>query len=260
MRGVLLHALLLTARQKWPIKTTEPLAVQEATRKHRLRTAFDALTKVGNLNSPARAYQSARQKKHGGRRIITSFHWVDKARQYALKSAITPFANLHVAQFLLSRNPERRGLAAVRKSLLAALDECGEDSVFMQFDVADFYGSISHRWIEGSISLDPSITQKHIHTGGMNIKIIRDHAIVRALHEAKRRGGRWGIPQGSRVSPLIAEQAMAAVLGSAAIFSELPSFAWSDNLGMIVPRARVSDVERLVRAPRIKHHNLVGPC
>ena len=246
MRSVLLHAGLLSARQQWPIKVTHPPAKQEATRKHRLRMAFEGLPQIGRFLAKARARQFLRAKKSGGYRPITSFYWIDKARQYVLKSALTPFASLHDAQHMLAHDPERRGPAAARKSLLKALNECSDDSVFIQFDIADCYGSISHRWIEESIGLDPAIIQRQIHLGGMLIDHPRGHAIVRASHEATARKGRWGIPQVSRVSSLIAEQAMAAVLKSAAVFSELPSFAWSDNLGIIVPRDRVDDVERLV--------------
>lgn len=252
-RTIHLYAALMSVRAVWPMKSSHTAEEREHARQQRLRAAFEALKSVGNFNAPARATRFARPKKNGGFRLITSFNWVDKARHYVLKSALTPFANLHASQFMLSHDTARRGPAAVRKALLAALNECGEDSVFMQFDVVDFYGSISHRWIEENLGLDPSIIQKHIHVGKMIIKDKGDNANVRALHEANQRGGQWGIPQGSRVSPLIAEQAMAAVLGSAAVFSEMPLFVWSDNLGMVVPRGMRDDIERLVRDAFASH-------
>lgn len=245
-RAVLLHACLVTVRKAFRIDQPTQLQREEA-RQKRLRLAFRKVAKVGRFRCSARGWQRLRPKRNGGARPITTFHLVDQARQYVLKSALTPFASFHDAQFMLARDAARRGPAAVRKSLLTALDQCGEDSVFMQFDVVDFYGSIAHRWLEESLHMDPAITMRQIHLGGMIIEPCGDNVFVHATHEANKRGGRWGIPQGSRLSSLIAEHVMAEVLRSAAVFSDLPSFVWSDNLGAIVPKVRAREVERLVR-------------
>lgn len=209
--------------------------------------AFSALAHVGRFGSSARGWQRPQGKKCGGVRPITRFNWVDKARQYVLKSALTPFANLHEAQFMLSRDTGQRGPAAVRRSLLAALDQCSDDSVFMQFDVVNFYGSIFHAWLEERLHLDPAIIRRQIHSGGMTIEHAGNTVPSMQRMEPSESGGRWGIPQGSRLSSLIAELTMADILRSAAVFLELPLFVWSDNLGIIVPRVKAMEVEQLVR-------------
>jgi hypothetical protein len=218
----------------------------ERQRRRRLQAVFEQAANIGRFGTAAKAFQWRVPKTNGGTRTITSFHWVDKARQLVLKSALTPFADIHPAQFMLAHDPSRRGPAEVRKALLAALSECRDDSLFLHFDVVKFHDAISHDWVERNLGLDQRIIQRQVHLGGMKItplgvNPVRDH------HEAMTERDRRGLPQGSALSSLIAEQVMASVLRSAAALDGLPVFAWSDNVGVIVPRERASAIESLVR-------------
>lgn len=235
------------ARKQWPTRENMSEGDADRQRKRRLQKVFEQVSNMGKFGSPARARQWHIEKSNGGWRTITSFNWVDKARQLALKSALTPFADLHDGQFMLSRDRGRRGPTAVRKALLAALDECGDDSLFLHFDVRDFYGSISHDWLERNLGIDHQIIHRQVHTGGMMIVPTDQMTTVRDHHEATQEKGRWGIPQGSALSSLIAEQVMASVLRSAAALDTLPLFAWSDNVGVLVPRERAGVIESIVR-------------
>ena len=254
-REVLLHGLLCAARRQWPSKMAMTPHEREECRRKQLAQSIARLPQVGKFGHPARGSQFLHRKKANGHRPIIRFSWVDYARQIVLKSALLPFSNLHEGQAMLARDPNRRGPAAVRETLLAKLNKCDENSVFVQFDVRNFYGSISHDWLEGHLGIDPALVRKHLHTGGMLIRSVRGMTIVRGHHEANRRGetGRRGIPQGSASSPIIAEQVMASVIRSAAVLRDLSPDTWSDNLAVIVPREQVGDVERLVRAAFAEH-------
>ncbi|WP_338466393.1 hypothetical protein RXV95_12625 [Novosphingobium sp. ZN18A2] len=170
-----------------------------------------------------------------------------------LRSALAPFANIHDAQFMLARDGFRHGPAAVREALQQALAECGPEYQFLHFDVADFYGSISHAWLERHLGIDPAVVRHQVHLGQMSINVPGEMATVCATHKASREGGQWGIPQGSALSCLIAEQVMADVLRSAAVFGEHRAFIWSDNVGVLVPRHRAGEVAGLVRTAFADH-------
>lgn len=253
-REVLLHALFCAARRQWKVGSEMTQERAGALRRRRLIKPFEQLHNVGRFARCAKARLKHVRKEGGGTRPIMSFQWVDRARQIALKSAITPFANLHDGQFMLSHDPERRGPAAVREALLTALTDCGDDSLFMHFDIRDFYGSISHEWLEGKLGIDPSIVRRQIHKAEMLIVPMEVTMVVRGPHEANTvEKSRRGIPQGSSLSPLIAEITMAEVLRGVAALSGLPIFVWSDNLGVIVPRDRAGNIEKLVRDAFAQH-------
>lgn len=252
-KEVLVDALFRAARKEWPTRKNMSLDQAELRRKRRLRMVFEQVGVIGMFHAPAKARQRRFPKKDGGTRKITSFYWVDKARQLVLKAALTPFADLHTAQFMLSRDRLRRGTAAVRKALLTSLSQCGHDCLFLHFDIVDFYGSISHEWLERNLGIDNAIIHRQTHTGGMKIVPADPMAPVRDDHEATQEKGRWGIPQGSALSALIAEQVMASVLRSVAALDGLPLFAWSDNVGVIVPRERAGAIESHVREAFASH-------
>lgn len=252
-REVLLDALFAAARKRWPTHSGMSAERRERQRRHRLTQVINHLGRVQQFRRGARGRQFDLPKSNGGTRVVTSFDWVDRARQHVLKSALLPFANLHAAQFMLAREPKRRGPAAVREALLATLSACSDDSVFLHFDVRDFYGSISHEWLERHLAFDPAIVRKQLHTGCMTFRANGAMATDRGDHDATREKDRRGIPQGSVVSPLIAEQVMASVLRSAAALEGLPLFVWSDNLGVIVPRGRAREIGDLVTAAFAQH-------
>ena len=253
-RAVHLHALFLALRMQWPVLSSMSSEEQERVRRHRIRVAFEQLPRIGNFRKPARARMRLKPKRNGqGHRGITSFGWVDKARQFVLRSAFQPFANLHEAQFMYAHEGIPRGPAAVREALLSSLADRGDGWSFLQFDIVDFYGSISHAWLESNLGIDPMVVSRHVHTGQMMIKRPRKMATVHATHEANAEGGLRGIPQGSALSPIIADWIMAQVLRDTAVFDELPVYVWSDNVGVLAPRHREREIVGLVREAFERH-------
>lgn len=220
----------------------------ERARIKRLRSVFEHLPNLTNFRRPARAHVRMLPKKgSAGHRPIMKFDYVDKARQGLLRSTFKPFMSFHDGQHMLARADDRRGPAAARKALLCALGQCDEDHVFMHIDVADFYGSISHEWLERNLGIDQIIVRRHVHLGQMILSGDKAVTTVHGHHEANREGGQRGIPQGSALSCLIAEHVMGDVLRSAAVFAEYPVVAWSDNVGVLVPRSEEARVAGLVR-------------
>lgn len=261
---VQLNALFRAARKELPTPAGAGSSEVEDLRCRRLALVLQHAGKIGRFTGRARATVFHKRKPNGRRRAITRFGLIDRARQLILKQGLTPFADLHPSQFMMSHEPERRGPAAVRKALLEMLRTSGPNDVLVQFDVRDFYGSIKHEWVERFLRLDPSLTQRHIHTGGMLFKTFGATVTVPAMeHEAKSKTGLCGLPQGSAVSPIVAEMAMADVLRSSAVFADHRFVVWSDNLAVIVPRDRVEEIADLVRAAFEQHDagpfSLSGP-
>jgi RNA-directed DNA polymerase len=253
-RVVHLHALFIILRKQWPVLSCMSAEEREQVRRRRIRVAFEQLPQIGNFRKPARARMRFKPKRNGqGHRGITSFGWVDKARQYVLRSAFQPFANLHEAQFMYAHEGIPRGPAAVREAVLSSLADRGDGWSFLQFDIVDFYGSISHAWLESNLGIDPMVVSRHVHTGQMMIERPRKMATVHATHEANAEGGLRGIPQGSALSPIIADRIMAQVLRDTAVFDELPVYVWSDNVGVLAPRHREREIVGLVREAFERH-------
>jgi RNA-directed DNA polymerase len=253
--SVRLNALFVASRRhRWMPKLATS-AEREAIRRQRLVDVLAALPEAGCFNRPARASRFFKAKPNGGTRSLIKFDWVDDARLRILNSALTPFADLHGSQFLLRQNGHR-GPASVRESLLQALREAGDDHVFLQFDIRDFYGSISHAWLEENLYLEKGIVRRFVHTGEMLIVTLQDKRTGRRkTADASTENGQsgYGIPQGSALSSLVAEQVMAHVLRSDAVFARVRLFAWSDNLGALVPRNEALAVEELVRSAFERH-------
>ena len=65
---------------------------------------------------------------------------------------------------MLAQDRTRRGPAAVRNALLAALSVCDEGTLFIHFDVENFYGSIRHGWLERELGLPNEVMQRQVHT------------------------------------------------------------------------------------------------
>ncbi|OWK30413.1 reverse transcriptase domain-containing protein [Sphingomonas dokdonensis] len=232
---------------------------REAVRQARLADVLAALPRINRFSAPALAQTFKRPKPHGGERILTTFFWEDDARVRVLKSALTPFVSLHDSQFMLAQNGCRRGPASVREALLRALGEEKGDHVFLQFDVRDFFGSISHAWLEKHLGLDRGIVRRFVHTGEMLIVPSEEMRGDRLRGDARKENGRSGagIPQGSALSSLIAEMVMAEILRSDAVFDRGRLFTWSDNLGILIPRGEAGVVEELIRAAFGRHE--AGP-
>ena len=180
-----------------------------------------------NLDAPS--YAIARLKpKHNGFREICAFDAFDMARQKLVAMSIIPFVRLLPCQFALTG-----GRSAACEALLKALIDAPESAKIIHVDINDFYGSISHGWLEENLPLSTTIIQSIIlmHNG----HICRWHLGLAHQHDEGTEGmGRRGIPQGSVASPIVAEFVMANVLrGLADLHDGLSYFNYSDNLAIL---------------------------
>lgn len=247
--GVRLHALLDASRKAIPYHPLRTPCL-EMLRLRRLELAFEHLKDINSFRHGAEAVVRKKAKASGrGFRSVCLFKWTDQARQYLLEASLQPFAGFHPSQTLLRLGEEGRGITAARKALLKNLEGCGDEHVFVQIDVQDFFGSISYEWLEGNLPLDQGTIRRHVHTGEMNLKF-RDTACqkVRLSRTARR-----GIPQGSALSQLIAEMVMADVLRGVAAPLGVRIVAYSDNIGIVMPKGSEAAVEELVRAAFQQH-------
>lgn len=253
--SVRLDALMVAARRRQRLPGGQSREVREAARVERLTAVLTALPAIADFSQPARAQGFLRPKRTGGFRKLVRFEWEDDAKLRILKSALHPFADLHDGQFMLARDERRRGPASVREYLLQALREAEGDHVFLQFDIRDFFGSITHAWLEDHLGLDQGIVRRFVHSGEMLIVPTGEMRGDRLRDDASRENGRSGvgIPQGSALSSLIAEMVMADILRSDAVFDRVRLFTWSDNLGVLVPRSEAFAVEELIRTAFRRH-------
>lgn len=217
------------------------------------------LSEVAKLNIPARVSLRAKPKgppPASGRRQyrpISSFDWIDQARQRLIGFGLTPFVDFHPSQHLLQWSARGRGRSAVYKTLLDKLPELGPDHVFIQLDVKSFYQHISHAWLEENLPLPKDVIRAQVHTGGMTFLPTRK--VVTARLGLSERGAfeafaRQGIPMGSALASLVGEYVMSEALKELADRQEVPKayvhssnlHTYSDNLGVFMEGARLAAV------------------
>ena len=197
---------------------------------------------------PVHARLWLKQKRAGGTRPIYSFTSQDKARQRLYALAIRASAGFHPSQSLF-----RGGRSAVCDALQSALRDVPQGSHFLHLDVRDFFGSISHEWLERNLPFPRRLIRQFIHTGGLVVSH-RGGGLARNPCEENQERGRRGIPQGSAASSVVAEFVMADVLRSLA--DQLPcdrTFIYSDNIGLLVRLEEVSRFEEHLRGAFAGH-------
>ena len=119
--------------------------------------------------------------------------------------------------------------------------------MFVQLDIKSFYSSIDAAWMERRINLPVDVVRKHVHTGGMSLSLKGDIRACRSDGEYVELV-RPVLAQGSALSPLIAEMAMAEVLwGLADRLKDTMLVVYSDNLGIIAPGAEAAAIEETLR-------------
>jgi hypothetical protein len=179
--------------------------------------------------NPPRAVVRMRRKARGGYRRVYMFDDIGIARQKLAVTAMKPFSSfLHQSQYTM------RGRSAACEELLLRMNRANSDTRFIQFDVENFYGSISHRWLEEHLHLPKNIIRQSILLD--DVRIIRGKAPAHLQGEVNCEMDRWRIPQGSAASSLVAEFVMADILRSAAdLLRGLTVITYSDNVGILLP-------------------------
>ncbi len=153
-----LAARLVAAKEAWK-KRRPPDGSPPA-----FGTIWDTAEAIRALNRPASPRVWKKQKRRDGAwRPICEFEPEDKARQHLLRLALTPFASIHHAQFGL-----RRGRSAACGYLRQAMGRAEPNSCVLLTDVKDFFGSISHDWLEEFLPFPKGVTRGCITTGCMS--------------------------------------------------------------------------------------------
>jgi hypothetical protein len=189
--------------------------------------------RLKNVHSPASATIHAEPKDKGGFRLICSPDRFGIAKQMLFVNAVKPFASFHHAQFAV---PHRGRLAACKSLLETMNDPSMCNTRFIQFDVADYFGSISREYVEEVVPAPRAVIRSTLFMENWRV----------TFRGAGTIPDRRGLFQGLAASSLVAEMVMANVLGDIAnLFSELHCLiAFSDNWGGLVPHDR--DLSALV--------------
>jgi hypothetical protein len=183
-----------------------------------------------NMSKPSFGSARLKPKKPTGFREVVMFELFDVARQKLVAMSLRPFVRLLPVQFAL-----RGGRSVACEELLRALVQAPRNARIIHVDVRNFYGSISRQWLQENLPLSGSIMQRVAFP-----HVLRWHlGLAHQNDEGTEERGRWSIPQGSAVSPIIAEFVMASILQAGADLLEgLRCFNYSDNLaviGVLVP-------------------------
>ena len=187
-----------------------------------------------HISLPSDALARLKPKNDGTLREVCMFDLFDIARQKLIAMSIIPFARLHHSQYALIG-----GRSAACEALLEALNNAPNGAKFMHVDVTDYYGSIDQDWLEENLPLSADIIQTVVLM--TNGHICRWHLGLVHRHDEGTEEMDWprirkGIPQGSAVSPIVAEFVIANVLRNTAdLFEGLSFFNYSDNLGILMP-------------------------
>ncbi len=186
-----------------------------------------------NIVAPACARVRRVNKSNGGYRLVYSCDRLGIAKQALFVNAIKPFASFHHSQFAL-----RRGRSAACESLLRNMnDPSACNTRFIQFDVSDYFGSISREYIEEIIPAPKAVIRNTLFMYGWRIS---------STGLGDMMPDRRGLPQGSAASSFVAEWVMANVIRDLA--DQLAPLRclhfYSDNWGGFVPHDE--DVDGLV--------------
>jgi hypothetical protein len=182
-------------------------------------------------NEIVRVYRKRKSSKPGDYRLIMIFGIENRALQYLVLSLLEKVVEPHPRQYLL------RG--GVQAAVHDVANEMAKGPVYAyELDVKDCYPSFDGKKLQELIPLPKEviehvITSRHLNLkGGTNICIEFGPAdgheqstkLTTALADAARRG----IPQGSAVSPIVAEIVLALSLNAVPAIGTV--FAYADNV------------------------------
>jgi hypothetical protein len=182
-------------------------------------------------NEVVHVYRKPKSSKPGDYRLIMNFGIENRALQYLVLSLLEKIFEPHPRQYLL-----RGGVQEAVGALANAMAK-GPAWAY-ELDINDCYPSFDGKKLEELIPLPKEviehvITSRHLNLkGGTNIWVSFGPAdgheqsikLTTALADAARRG----IPQGSAVSPIVAEMVLALSLNAVPAIGTV--FAYADNV------------------------------
>lgn len=198
---------------------------------------WDFAQQLKNFGGISSATSFEELKPHGGFRTLIDFDAFDRARQKMLVRLIQPFAGVHSMKgvsrtaacesLLKAMNgviqlPHRITLEAVRRKTTVSV--LLRNARFIEIDVRNCFGSISHRWCEERLSAPRDVIR--------SILLLQGWTIRGAGYETD---GQRGVPQGSVTSAAVGEFVMTDV-AQVAVRTCKPLFMcrYADNIGMLI--------------------------
>jgi len=224
------------------------VALDEANRrlKRDVRVTFEELKRRAGMLDPWRATGErvelrSQPKPRGGYRMIMSFGLENRALQILVGNAL----RVWVLPKLLSRQHLLAGGHNHAVEAATQMIEKGGHRHAIELDIQDCFGSIKVDWLKQVLPLPPEVIDNVCAASHLNL-IALDTTAYRHLNKS-----RIGIPQGSSVSSLIAELAVASVLEHAPEGVEFQAYV--DNVLCSAPNEQTAQLhqrtlERLFRA------------
>ncbi|WP_342162125.1 reverse transcriptase domain-containing protein [Methylobacterium sp. SD21] len=179
-------------------------------------------------------------KPRGGHRYVVAFGIENRARQILVSWALKPWI---LPKLLHQQNALNGGRDKAIQKFAQTIEE-RRHTYAVELDVQNCFGSIRVDWLKEHLPLPPEVTQAVCAADQINL-------IALDIHAGTCPTSRQGLPQGSAVSPIIAEYVLACVL------KEVPEGvafeAYVDNIFVSAPdeigaRQHQQTLERLFEA------------
>lgn len=214
--------------------------------KRDVRVSFEELKRRAGMLDPwtatgERVELRSQPKPRGGFRMIMSFGLENRALQILVREVLRVWAlpKLLSQQHLLAGGHNHAVEAA------SHMIERGGHEHAVELDIQDCFGSIKGDWLKQKLPLPPEVIDNVCAASHLNL-VALDITAHRHLNKSRN-----GIPQGSSVSSLIAEIAVASVLEHAPEGVEFQAYV--DNVLCSAPNEQTAQssqqtLERLFRA------------
>lgn len=195
----------------------------------RFVTAHSHATLIGFQASPGELRLMKKEKAGGGTRIIGNFNQTDKAQQKLLANAIKPFFGDHPGQY------GTRGRDFAVETLRQHVEMMGPETVFLHADITQFYDQVSHEWLRKNTPLPSSMIDWVLPSGYTITPMATRRQALRITEEEIESMAQRGLPQGSALSPCVAEIVIADIISDLGDSLRYPLVNYSDNFGLVVP-------------------------
>lgn len=196
---------------------------------------------IGFGATPTDMWLVKKQKARGGCRVTGRFRDTDKAQQKLIANSLLPFFGDHPEQFA------QRGKDLAVENLKGLAEEAGLDAAFLHGDVLQFYDNVSHDWLRENVPMPASLANWML-TSGYSIRSRSSRRqALRITQEEIDRMARCGLPQGSVLSPYVAELVIARIIAEVGPLRRFPLVNYSDNFGLICSADEATHLEQTLR-------------
>lgn len=226
-------ARFVAASDKTVVRRSEPI--------DRFTAVYSRAQMIGCSSQPTTMTVYKKLKERGGTRIIGEFRDTDLAQQTLLARSILPFLGDRPDQY------GQRGRNLAVETLRDHAEAAGPDAVFLHGDVRQFYDHVSHEWLRENTPLPKNLMPWMFASGYTIIPRSSRRPALRITDEETLRMSQCGLPQGSALSPLVAEMVIQSIIAEVGSLREYPLVNYSDNFALIVPAQEAERLEQTLR-------------